>query len=71
MNLNFGKQLENYNNLTKENQNSCFTYQLIFNNNEMSKIKTLEEHEEGVTKVLQLHPGELASASIDSTIKIW
>jgi hypothetical protein len=71
MNLNFGKQLENYNNLTKENQNSCFTYQLIFNNNEMSKIKTLEEHEEGVTKLLQLHSGELASASIDSTIKIW
>ena len=70
----FDKQLNDYNNRTKDNQdneNSCFTYQLIFNNNEMSKVKTLEEHQEGVTKLLQLHSGELVSASIDSSIKIW
>ena len=67
----FIKQKNDYDNRTIENQNNCFSYELIFNNNEMSKEKKLKGHEEGVTKLIELTTGELASSSIDSTIKIW
>lgn len=43
----------------------------IWNTNDGTEIKTLEEHKDSVKSLVMLSNGYLASGSLDNSIKIW
>jgi WD40 repeat protein len=44
---------------------------IVWDINSKEIVCTLEDHEEGVTAVAVLGDGNIASGSMDQTIKIW